>query len=78
MKLKLNGVDRGLSCYATATFSDSYKSTLKLYAFSMMMDIKFRTWKLMKKDKTHIDTERENICSVKEYFEFYLKKTQQG
>jgi hypothetical protein len=49
IKLKLNNVDKGIGCYTNTTFSDNYKSALKIYVFSMTMDMKFRAWKSSKK-----------------------------
>ena len=49
IKLKLNNVDRGIGSYTNTTFSDNYKSALKIYVFSMTMDIKFRAFKSVKK-----------------------------
>lgn len=51
MKLKLHGVERGINCFLNASFSDSFKSTVKIYVFSIMMDTKFRTWKSKQKEK---------------------------
>lgn len=67
-----------MASFAPVTFSNNYKSTVRLYAFSMIMDFKFRTWRLMKKEKTEKEVERESMSTMKEYFEYYLKKTSQG
>lgn len=78
LKVKLNNVERGMASYAPVTFSSNYKSTIRLFVFSMMMDMKFRTWKLFKKEKTERELEREKMSSLKEYFEFYVKRSSHG